>query len=72
MPISEQRRRRGQETIKRYKSVSGSDVYAAATDAVTDILMFVAKTSEEAAQLLHAAEVDFNSELEGEDLIAEG
>jgi hypothetical protein len=72
MPISEDRRRRGQETIKRYKSVSGTDAYAAATDAIADILMFVAKTSEEAGQILHSAEVDFNTELEGEDLIAEG
>jgi hypothetical protein len=72
MPISEERRRRGQETIKRYKSVSGTDAYAAATDAITDILMFVAKSSEEASQILHCAEVDFNTELEGEDLIAEG
>ena len=72
MAISDERRQRGKETVKRYKQVSGTDAYAAATDAIADILMFVAKTSEEAAQILHAAEVDFNTELESEDLIAEG
>lgn len=72
MAISEERRRRGQETIKRYKSVSGSDPYAAANDAIADILLYVAKTSDEARQMLHCAEVDFNNELESEDLIAEG
>ena len=72
MPISEERRRRGKETIKRYKSVSGSDAYAAANDAITDILLYVAKNSEEARRMLHGSEMDFNNELEGEDLIAEG
>jgi hypothetical protein len=72
MPMSEERRRRGQEIVKRYKSVSGSDAYAAATDAIADILMFVAKDSEEAGKILHCAEVDFSNELESEDLISEG
>ncbi len=72
MPISDERRQRGKETLKRYKQVSGANAYSAATDAIADILMFVAKTSEEATQILHAAEVDFKSELEDEDLIAEG
>lgn len=72
MAISEERRRRGQETIKRYKSVSGADPYAAGGDAITDILLFVAKTPEEARQMLRNAEIEFNNELESEDLIAEG
>jgi hypothetical protein len=72
MAISEERRRRGQETIKRYKSVSGTDVYAAANDAIADILLYVAKTSDEARQMLHGAEIEFNNELESEDLMAEG
>ena len=72
MSISEERKRRGQDTIKRYKLVSGSDAYASASDAITDILLYVAKTSEEARRILHGAELEFNNEVEREDLMAEG
>lgn len=72
MAISEERRTRGKETVKRYKSVSGADPYAAANDAIADILLYVAKTTEEARQILHGAEIDFQNELENEDMIAEG
>ncbi len=72
MANSEERRRRGHDIIKRYKSISGVDPYAAASDAITDILMYVAKNGEEARHMLHGAEVDFNEALESEDLIAEG
>jgi hypothetical protein len=72
MSTLEERKRRGQETIKRYRAVSGNDPYAAAVDAITDILLFVAQAESEATQLLQSAEMDFRSEAEGERFLTEG
>ncbi len=72
MPTPEERRRRGQETVKKYRSCSGTDPYACAADAIADILLFVAQTENEATQLLQSAEMDFRSAREGEDIVAEG
>lgn len=72
MPTFEERKRRGQETIKRYRSASGNDPYAAAVDAISDILLFVAQTEAEATQLLQCAEMDFRNEDQAERFLTEG
>ena len=72
MSTLEERKRRGQEAIKRYRAVSGNDAYAAAVDAITDILLFVAQNEGEATQLLQSAEMDFRSEAQGESFLTEG
>ncbi|MBV9759875.1 MAG: hypothetical protein JO340_04880 [Acidobacteriaceae bacterium] len=68
----EQRKRRGQETTKKYRPLSGEDCYACAVDAIADILIATAQSEEEATQLLHAAEVDFRNSAEVESFFAEG
>ena len=68
----EERRRRGQDIVKKYRSCSGTDPYACATDAITDILLFVAQTEDEATKILHSAEMDFRNTAEGEAFAAEG
>lgn len=68
----EQRKRRGQETLKRYRPVDGDDCYACAVDAIAEILLATAKTEEEATQLLQAAEVDFRNSAEVETFFTEG
>ncbi len=70
MSTLEERKRRGQETIKRYRSVG--DSYASAVDAIADILLFVAQTESEATQLLQSAEMEFRNEAEGERFLTEG
>ncbi len=72
MATIEERKRRGQETIKRYRGCSGTDPYACAVDAITDILLFVAQTENEGTQLLQSAEMDFRNALEGESFVTEG
>jgi hypothetical protein len=72
MSTLEERKRRGQETIKRYRTVTGVDPYACAVDAITDILLFVAQAETEATQLLQSAEMDFRTEAEGERFLTEG
>jgi hypothetical protein len=72
MSTLEERKRRGQETIKRYRSVSGNDPYASAVDAITDILLSVAQTEAEATQILQSAEMDFRNEAQGEQFLTEG
>ncbi len=72
MPRTDDRKRRGQEILKKYRPMCGNDSYAAASDAIADILMAVAESEEEARQINHAAEIDFRSTIEGEELISEG
>ena len=72
MATLEDRKRRGQETIKRYRGCSGTDAYACALDAITDVLLFVAQNEEEGTQLLQSAEADFRNALEGESFVTEG
>ncbi len=72
MATTEERKRRGLEIVRRYRPICGNDSYAAAADAIADILMSVAENEEEARQIAHAAEIDFRSAIEGEDLMAEG
>jgi hypothetical protein len=72
MATTEERRRRGQDIIKKYRPICGGDTYAAAADAIADILMFVAESEDEARQIAHAAEIDYRTAKESEDFIAEG
>jgi hypothetical protein len=68
----EERRRRGQELIKKYRPVSGTDPYACAADVISDILLSVAQNEEEATQLLQSAEMEFRNTIEGESFLNEG
>lgn len=72
MSTLEERKRRGADLIKRYRSVSGSDAYACAADAIADILIFVAQTQEESTRLLESAEMEFRTATEGEKFLTEG
>ncbi len=72
MTTLEERRRRGQEIIKRYRSVTGNDPYASAVDAITDLLLLVAQNESEATQLLQSAEMEFRNEAESEKFLTEG
>ena len=72
MSTLSERRRRGEDICKKYRAVSGTDAYACATDAIGDILLAVAKSEQEAARLLHAAEIDFRNAAEAESFMAEG
>jgi hypothetical protein len=72
MAISEERRKRGLEALKKYRAAAGNDTYAAAADAISDILLGVAESEEEGLQVLRAAEIDFRNALEGESFATEG
>ena len=68
----DERKRRGQEIVKKYRSCSGTDPYACAVDAIGDILLFVAQTEDEGTKILHSAEMDFRNAAEGESFASEG
>ncbi len=70
-PLKE-RKRRGEETAKRYRVVVGNDPYASAVDAITDILLAVAQNEREAVQIIQAAEIEFRNAAELESFLAEG
>lgn len=72
MATLEERKKHGEETLKRYRAHSGNDPYARAVDAIADILLSVAQTEDEASQMLQAAEVDFRNAAEGESFVTEG
>ncbi len=72
MPTLEERKRRGQDLLKKYRGVSGTDPYACAADAISDILISVAQNEDEATQLLQAAEMEFRNAVEGESFLNEG
>jgi hypothetical protein len=72
MATSEERRHRGQEIVKKYRPLCGQDSYAAASDAITDILLSVAENEDEASQILRSAEMDYRAAAEGESFAAEG
>ena len=68
----EQRKRRGQEALKRYRSAAADDCYACAVDAIAEILLATAQSEEEATQLLQAAEIEFRNAAELETFFSEG
>ena len=72
MKIDEERRKRGQEVLKKYRSTSGTDKYSAAADAIVDILLCTAEDEDEGAQILRAAEADYREVCECENFAAEG
>jgi hypothetical protein len=72
MSTLKERKRRGEETIKRYRSITGNDAYACAVDAIADILLSVAQSEGEATQILHSAEIDFRNAAETESFLTEG
>lgn len=71
MSQNEERRKRGAELLKKYRS-SGSNKYAAAADAIADVLLSVADTPDEADQIIQAAEEDYRCTVEAEGFVAEG
>ena len=71
MSRHEERRKRGDELLKKYRA-SGNNKYAAAADAIADILLCVAEDPGEAEQVITAAEEDFRCMLEDEGFVAEG
>ncbi len=68
----EERKRRGQEIIKKYRSSGATDIYTCATDVITDILLFVAQSEDEGTQILQSAEMDFKLASEKERFFSEG
>jgi hypothetical protein len=72
MATLKERKRRGEETSKRYRAVCGNDPYAGAVDAITDILLAVAQNEREAGQIIHSAEIEFRNAAEMESFLAEG
>lgn len=72
MPNVEERKRRGQDLIKKYKATGDSDPYDCATDAISDILLSVAQNEDEATQILQSAEMEFRNAIESESFLNEG
>ncbi len=72
MVTLKERKRRGEETAKKYRSLTGNDSYAGAVDAIADLLLAVAQTEREATQLLHSAEIEFRNQFESEQIVSEG
>jgi len=72
MVTIKERKRRGEETAKKYRTLTGNDSYASAVDAIADILLAVAQTEREATQLLHSAEAEFRNQFESEQIVSEG
>ena len=72
MSTLEERKKRGEEIIKKYRSRGGSDVYASASDVIADVLLFVAQNEDEGTQILQAAEMEFKMSCEGERFFSEG
>ena len=72
MVTIKERKRRGEETTKRYRTLTGNDSYASAVDAIADILLAVAQTEREATQLLHSADAEFRNQFESEQIVSEG
>lgn len=68
----DERKRRGLESLKKYRSTSGSDQYACAADAIADILLYVAQSEDEGTKILHSAEMDFRNAAESESFASEG
>jgi hypothetical protein len=66
------RKKRGEDLVAKYQVQAGNDKYAAAVDAIADILLAIAQTDDEGTQILHAAEVEFRNAAESETFVSEG
>ena len=72
MATIRERKKRGEEIVKKYKPSSINDPYTCAVDAIADILLYVAESQADGRRILHSAEVDFISSAEGEAFLTEG
>ncbi len=72
MPTLQERKRRGEEVLKRYRPKTTPDLYTCASDLIADILLFVAQNEDEGMQILQSAEMDFRGGCEGERCLNEG
>ncbi len=72
MVTLKERKRRGEEIAKKYRTLTGNDSYAGAADAITDLLLAVAQSEREATKILHSAEAEFRSQFESEQIVSEG
>ena len=52
--------------------MSRTDRYAAAADAIADILLATAQDASEATKILHGAEVEYRNAAESEAFVSEG
>jgi hypothetical protein len=66
------RQRLGEEIVKKYQALSRTDRYAAAADAIADILLATALDGGEATNILHGAEVEYRNAAESEAFVSEG
>ncbi len=66
------RKKCGEELIAKYKPRTSNDSYAAAVDAIADILLAIAQNDSDANKMLHAAEVEFRNAAEVESFVSEG
>ena len=72
MATIRERKKRGEEIVKKYKPSSINDPYTCAVDAIADILLYVAENQTDGRKILHSAEVDFITSAEGEAFLTEG
>jgi hypothetical protein len=72
MATIRERKKRGEEIVKKYKPSNLNDPYACAVDAIADILLYVADNQTEGRKILHSAEIDFRNSAEGEAFLTEG
>lgn len=72
MTMLEERKRRGEEIVKKYRTRSGNDTYACAADVISDVLLAVAQNEDEGVQILQSAEMDFRGAFQGERFFTEG
>lgn len=72
MATIRERKKRGEEIVRKYKPSNLNDPYACAVDAIADILLYVAESQTEGMKILHSAEIDFRNSAEGEAFLTEG
>jgi hypothetical protein len=72
MATIRERKKRGEEIVKKYKPSNMNDPYTCAVDAIADILLYVAENQTEGRKILHSAEIDFRNSAEGEAFLTEG
>ncbi len=72
MATIRERKKRGEEIVRKYKPSNVNDPYACAVDAIADILLYVADNQTEGRKILHSAEIDFRNSAEGEAFLTEG
>jgi hypothetical protein len=66
------RQRLGEDITKKYQAMARTDRYAAAVDAIADILLATAQDEGEATKILHGAEVEYRNAAESEAFVSEG